>query len=111
MNPIAPIARKYLEAYQSKDLETIASLISPDVELIDWNQGGKGNDYFLAETRKNFESQDTIQIEIQRVFELDRTVAFQLRITVDNSEVLEVIDVVTFDSSNLIVKLQAYKSL
>ena len=111
MNPITIIARQYLDAYQNKDLETIANLISPNVELTDWNKGGMGRDYFLAETKANFESQEAIEIDIIRVFELSRTVAFQLRIKVDHSEVLEVIDVLEFDSDNLITKLQAYKGL
>ncbi|MFM1992343.1 MAG: hypothetical protein RL600_171 [Actinomycetota bacterium] len=103
------VARNYLLAYEAKDLAAIAKMISPDVWLQDWNISGQGDSFFLGETRKNFEAAQQIKIEILSMQESADLVSAQLQITVNGHELLEVVDVISFDSGNLIRGVRAYK--
>lgn len=103
------VACNYLLAYEAKDLAAIAKMIRPDVWLQDWNISGQGESFFLDETRKNFEAAQQINIEILSMQESADMVAAQLQITINGHELLDVVDVISFDSGNLIRGVRAYK--
>lgn len=98
----------YLEAYSRKDLEAVAGMFADDIALRDWKISVSGKETAVAETEKNFNSADSIRIEILNTYESDDAVAGELRITVDESEVLHVVDVVTYDADGRICSIRAY---
>lgn len=102
-------ARNYLLAYEAKDLTAIATAIRSDVRLQDWNISGQGEEFFLSETRKNFEAAQDIKIEILSMQESPDTVSAQLQITINGTQLLNVVDVIELDSKNLIRAVRAYK--
>lgn len=101
--------RDYLEAYSAKDIDAIAAMLTVDVRLQDWNLSVQGKEAVLAETRKNFAAAQSIAIEVLHVFPGTGSAAAELRIVVDGSIVLEVVDVLRFDPSGLITAIRAYK--
>lgn len=101
--------RDYLKAYAAKDIDAIAAMLSADVRLQDWNLSVQGKAAVLAETRKNFSAAQSIAIELLHVFAGADSAAAELRIVVDGSIVLEVVDVLRFDPSGLITAIRAYK--
>jgi steroid delta-isomerase len=107
--PLEQLARDYLLAYAAKDIEAIGNLITSQVQLQDWNVSGEGAEFFLSETKKNFESAKSIEIQIRRLICSGAEVAAQLHIQVDGSEGLEVVDVISFDDSGKITAIRAYK--
>lgn len=98
----------YLKRYEEKDLETIAEMFSDDIVLRDWKIYVAGKKNALKETKKNFEAADSIEIEVLHTHEDGDTVAAELKITVDASEELYVVDVITFNSSGKINSIRAY---
>ncbi len=98
----------YLEKYAAKELAGIEEMFATDIILRDWKIRVTGKENALAETRKNFESADSIAIEVLSLYENENTVAAELKITVDASEELYVVDVVTFDTNGKIVSIRAY---
>lgn len=110
MRTFREIAVAYLNAYQAKDLAAIADLIAPNVELRDWNLGGAGVEFFLSETKKNFENANDISIEILGITESDFSVACELKILLDGASIeLRLVDVLSFDSEGRISAVRAYK--
>ena len=104
------IARQYLAAYAAKDLTRIASLISKDVALQDWNIAGEGADFFLTQTDLNFQAATNIEIRIKSLHESSNAVAAELQIFLNNgNEEIHVVDVISIDSSNQISAVRAYK--
>ena len=98
----------YLEAYTAKDLQRVSDMLADDVLLRDWKISVAGRVTALAETEKNFQSADSIDIEILRTYEADDAVAGELKITVDGTEVLHVVDVVSFNAAGKIQSIRAY---
>lgn len=110
MNKKILIADKYLAAYAEKNLQDIANLISADVALQDWNISGKGAEFFLAETRKNFDAAEDIVINIKAMHESDSAVAAQLQILLNRASIeIDVVDVISINDDGLITSIRAYK--
>lgn len=98
----------YLNAYSDKDLAQISTMFSDDIHLRDWKISVHGKELAMHETKKNFESAKSIAIDILHMYEASDAVAGELRIVVDGTEVLHVVDVVTFNSEGLITSIRAY---
>ena len=81
---------------------------SEDIVLRDWKIRVVGKKKALEETRKNFESAESIEIEVLATYENQSTVAAELIITVDKTEILHVVDVITFNSTGQIESIRAY---
>ena len=98
----------YLKKYAEKDLEFMEEIFSEDIVLRDWKIQVVGKKKALEETRKNFESAKSIEIEVLATYESQSTVAAELIITVDKTEILYVVDVITFNSEGKIMSIRAY---
>lgn len=98
----------YLKKYANKDLSGIESMFADDITLRDWKIRVTGKKNALEETRKNFEAADSIRIDVLSTLENKDTVAAELKINVDNTEELFVVDVITFNSQGQIVSIRAY---
>ena len=99
---------RYLTCYASKDIDSISEMFAEDVMLRDWKVFVSGKLNALVETKKNFANAGPIEIDILTRLESTDSIAGELKITVDGSEVLFVVDVIKFDSSGLISSIQAY---
>ena len=98
----------YLEAYAEKDLDKVSAMFAEDIALRDWKISVSGKHAAVAETAKNFESADSIDIEILKFYEAENAVVGELKIVVDKSEVLHVVDVVSFSPEGKIQSIRAY---
>lgn len=98
----------YLEAYAGKNLQKISEMFAADITLRDWKISVSGKDAAIAETDKNFRSAKTIEINILATHESDNAVAGELKIVVDNTEVLYIVDVVSFNMDGQINSIRAY---
>ncbi len=105
------VARRFLAAYAAKDLATIATLISDDALLRDWNLERRGRDAFLAETQANFDHAETIGIDIEQLHATARSVAAEVLITVNHTIRLRVVDVLDFDAAGRVTAVRSYKGL
>ncbi|WP_340201805.1 nuclear transport factor 2 family protein [Ascidiimonas sp. W6] len=102
------ICHSYLNKYAEKDLNGIEEMFSDHIVLRDWKIRVSGKEKAVDETRKNFESVNTIAIEILSTYESDDTVAAELKITIDDSEELYVVDVITIGTDHKIKSIRAY---
>jgi len=98
----------YLKKYSEKDLQAIGEMFSEHIILRDWKIRVSGKKNALQETLKNFEAADTIAIEVLATYENENTVAAELKIVVDDSEELYVVDVMTVDADHKIESIRAY---
>lgn len=103
--------RAYLQAYEAKDLARIARQFAEEIRLADWNLAVQGKAAALAETRKNFESAQSLRIEILAIYEAEQRAAAELEIVVDGTARLHVVDALRFDETGRITEIRAYKGL
>lgn len=98
----------YLEAYCAKDLRAVSGMFAADITLRDWKISVFGKAAAIAETDKNFRSAGTIEIDILATYESGDALAGELRIVVDKTEVLYVVDVLSFNEHGQISAIRAY---
>lgn len=98
----------YLKKYAEKDLHGIEAMFSDRIILRDWKIRVIGKKNALEETRKNFAAADSIGIEVLSTFENQNTVAAELKINVNNTEELYVVDIITFNTEGQIESIRAY---
>ena len=98
----------YLRFYEAKNIEGIAEMLAEDVTLRDWKIFVKGRRAALAETQSNFEAAKSIRIKPLRLFETPNSVAGELKIVVDDSIELFVVDVLDFDPNGKIKAIRAF---
>lgn len=98
----------YLQHYESKNLQQIIEMFAEDVTLRDWKISVKGRVAAVAETQANFEAAQSIQIQPLFLYEAPSSVVGELKITVNGSVELFVVDVVDFDSDGRIKAIRAF---
>jgi ketosteroid isomerase-like protein len=108
---VESLTRACLAAYQEKDIARIAAMFHPDVVLRDWNSEVRGHTAAAEEFTRNFEQADTLQIEIKSIYQAVLSAAAELKITVNGTEVLNVVDVLSFNEEGKILSIVAYRGL
>ena len=98
----------YLDAYASKNEQAIANMFAENITLRDWQIAVSGKVAALKETRQNFQAAESIAIKILSMYTAKNSIAGELEITVNGTEVLYVVDVLTFDAHNKIASIRAY---
>ena len=98
----------YLRHYSHRDLDRVSSIFSDEVTLRDWSISVVGKAAAVAETSRNFESCQSIEIQTLGIYEGGDTVAGELRIVVDGKTELYVMDVIRFDAGGKIKSIRAY---
>ncbi|SFR51738.1 SnoaL-like domain-containing protein [Robiginitalea myxolifaciens] len=99
---------EYLKKYAEKDLGSIEKMFADGIVLRDWKIYVEGKEKAVDETRKNFANAETIEIEVLATYENENTVAAELKITVDSTEELYVVDVITINPEGKITSIRAY---
>jgi steroid delta-isomerase len=101
--------RHFLDRYAARDLPAISAMLAPAATLRDWNISVRGAAEVEAETRRNFENATSIRIEVLQVHASPGSVAGELRIVVDGSIELSVVDVIDFDAAGRVTAIRSYK--
>jgi hypothetical protein len=99
----------FLKAYEAKDIDAVAHMLADDVSLQDWNLEVHGKDAVLSETKKNFLDAQHLQIEVRELYEGNGRAAARLRIVVNKSIELEVVDTIVVNSDGKVSSIRAYK--
>ena len=102
------LVRAYLAAYAARDLVAVEAVFADAITLRDWKIRVVGKAAALAETRKNFESVDSLAIEVLAAYERDGGAAAELEIVINGRDTIYVVDVFDFDADDRITAIRAY---
>jgi hypothetical protein len=95
-------------AYAAKDIDAIDAMFADDIQLRDWKISVSGKAAAMSETRKNFAAAEALTIDILACYAQGQSVAGGLKIVANHSEMLYVVDVVTFNELGQISTIRAY---
>jgi hypothetical protein len=100
----------YFETFSNKDINGLSEMFSDDVRLSDWDIMEFGRENVLIANQKIFDSVETITVKpINFYFDDDNTAAVEILVVVNETEILEVVDVISFNENGLIDSIKAYK--
>lgn len=97
---------KYFEAFNNKDLDTLSTLYSNNVRLIDWDIDIEGKEEVLNANKGLFDLDFTL--ELNKTYQIDNKTFNEITITI-GEDVLEIMDVITFNENYQITNITAYK--
>lgn len=100
--------RFILRKYEEKDLASFDQMFADNVVIRDWKIRTEGKALALNEFKKNFESVNTIKIDILSMYENDNAVAAELKITLDEKQVIYIVDVITLTQDQKIASIRSY---
>jgi len=102
---------RYFKWFENKDIVNLKKLFSDDITLQDWNINKVGLDQVVEANIDIFNSVDTIKVKVNEIYSDDNNngYACDITITINSSEVLDVVDLITFNEKGKIYKVRAYK--
>ena len=101
------IANKYFDYWSSKNLEALDEIIHSDCILEDWQTKiyGKAE---IKDFNEAFFETNNIKLKINNMIESNNEVWSYLTITINDKEVIEVVDILSF-SENQVISIKAFK--
>jgi hypothetical protein len=103
------IARRYFEAFSSKDLNVLTGMFADDVTLKDWEIEAQGKEAVIHANKHIFDSVNSIAARPLRIISENDLIAAELQILVNESQVIEVLDLIRFNDFQLITSIHAFK--
>ena len=99
----------YFQSFCKKDAASLEVLFSDSIILTDWEVQIIGKQNVLNFNQNFFNSVDTIRIDVDKVAMGLDTVIAEIKIIINNSISIAVVDVIEFDQDNKIKQVRAYK--
>ena len=106
---ISQVALLYLKSFAEKDIGSLEVLFGDSMTLADWDGQLVGKENILNFNKKIFASVNNIGVDVVKVAVGQSTVMAELKITLNNTTTLNVVDVIEFDDDNKIQSIKAYK--
>lgn len=105
------IAMDYFYLFSKKELTAIADMFDEEIFLEDWENKAYNTAEVISVYQKIFDSVDNISVTPMRLMGDDNnTVIAQIMITINGSERIYVVDIITFNGvTGKIKSIQAYK--
>ena len=103
------ITLNYFSVFSNKDLEGLSELLADDVSLMDWERCSNGKEAVLAASKNIFDAVNKIEIEPVLLVEEEGYVAAQLKILINDTESLHVMDLLKFNDDQKICSIVAFK--
>ncbi len=104
------LTKNYFNAFSNKDSEMLKSLLAEDVYLRDWELAENGIENVINANQNIFDSVDTISIIPSEICETGNMTVSEMEIYINGrDQVLNVVDVIEFNSDGKICAVRAYK--
>ena len=103
-------AKYYFKYFQTKDLKNLSNIFSNTIYFEDWDNKIKGKEKNLKFLKKIF-SKNSFGIKVQNFFvhKDKEIISCQILIKLKNKKKIKVIDIISFNKSLKITKIEAYK--
>ena len=106
---IENIARSYFKSFENMNIDELSEMFDEDIILKDWNIEAHGKQLVLEANKNIFNSVGSINVLVDNLYVSGRTAIAQLSIHVDGEPALPVVDIISFDESNRINSIIAYR--
>lgn len=100
------VTEMYFNAFKEKNLDILSRIYSDSVELTDWTGAWYGKQSVLEANKQLFETD--FELSLNSSLQLDNATYNQITIRFEN-EVIEVMDVIKFNTNFEIESIRAYK--
>ena len=111
LDSLKELALNYFYLFSKKELTQISDMFDEKVWLEDWENKAYNRAEVIGVYQKIFDNVDNISVTPMRIMgDRGNTVIAQIMITINGTERIYVVDIITFDTSTGLIKsIQAFK--
>jgi hypothetical protein len=102
------ILNSYFELFSNKNIEKLSKIFDENIKLVDWEISADGKEAVIKANQNIFNNVDTIKVNVINIFEKENEFSCQLIITINETEKIDVVDIIKF-KNNKIISIKAYK--
>ena len=103
------IVKQYFMDFSNKDILSLEKAFADNIVLRDWEIEANGIDSVIAANKNIFNNVNTITVEIQNLYQENNIVIGEIKIILNQSETLNVVDIFEFNQKGDIERIFAYK--
>ena len=103
------ITLKYFKDFSNKDISSLKKVFANDIFLRDWEIEAKGIDAVIKANQNIFNNVISILVDPQNLYQEGNIVIGELKIVINDSEIIYVVDLLEFNKDNKIKRIFAYK--
>ena len=103
------IAKKYFKFFSSKDIQNLKNLFAKNISLKDWEIEANGINNVVKANENIFNSVDSIIITPKNIYQDNFVLICIIEILINNTEKLNVIDILKFNENKEIEEISAFK--
>tara|TARA_Y100001978_G_C23503157_1_gene341963 strand:- start:69 stop:401 length:333 start_codon:yes stop_codon:yes gene_type:complete len=103
------ITLKYFNDFSNKDISSLKKVFANDIVLRDWEIEAKGIDAVIKANQNIFDNVISIVVDPQNLYQEANIVIGELKILINDSEIIYVVDLLEFNKDNKIKRIFAYK--
>jgi hypothetical protein len=96
----------YFEAFNNKSIQKLSQLYSPTIRLVDWDIDISGREEVLNANSELFNLD--FELKVNKTYQINNKTFNEITITI-GEDVLEIMDVITFNKEFQIENITAYK--
>ena len=106
---LIPIANKYFLYFSKKNIISLKSLFSKNINLRDWEVDISGYDNVIRQNIKIFKNLDNFKLKIISLSQSKNIIFAEIEIIINNDETIKVLDKIEFNKYLKIKKITAFK--
>lgn len=103
------IVSGYFKAFAQKDINSLRTLLTPEVTLRDWDIYAEGIDAVMIANLAIFNAVETIIVIPIGIYISGNTIVAELTVEINHEEPLKVVDILEVAQSGKICAIRAYK--
>lgn len=96
----------YFEAFNNKSIRKLSQLYSPTIRLVDWDIDISGKEEVLNANAELFNLD--FELKLNKTYQINNKTFNEITITI-GEDVLEIMDIITFNEKFQIENITAYK--
>lgn len=103
------LVKNYQEAFNNQDIDRLRNLFDSNILLKDWERSVQGIENVIKENQKIFDSVKKLKCITVKEYFQENTAICVLKIHINDSEIIDVVDIIEFNNDNKITSIIAYK--
>ena len=106
---IIDITNKYFYCFKNKDIENLSSLFHENIKLRDWEIEVSGYKSVVNQNIQIFKNLGNFDLKIIKLNQSNNIIFAEIEITLENKEIVKVLDKIEFDTNLKIISITAFK--
>ena len=99
----------YFKVFSDQNIDELSKLFADDIELRDWENSSSGKSNVILTNKKIFDNVETINVKPKNIYQDGNVVIAELEILVNSKESIIVVDIIHFNESAKICRINAFK--